>query len=91
MIGVLGGTFDPVHHGHLRFALEAVEALRLRVLKLVPARVPPHRPGPAATPEERLAMLQAAVAGTPALEVDGRELARPGPSYTVDTLAELRA
>ena len=44
MIGVLGGTFDPVHHGHLRFALEAVEALRLRSLKLVPARVPPHRP-----------------------------------------------
>ncbi len=91
MIGVLGGTFDPVHHGHLRFSLEAVEALRLRSLKLVPARVPPHRPGPAATPEERLAMLQAAVAGTPALEVDGRELARPGPSYTVDTLASLRA
>lgn len=91
MIGVLGGTFDPVHHGHLRFALEAVEALRLRVLKLVPARVPPHRPVPAAAPEDRLAMLEAAVAGACALEVDGRELARPGPSYTVDTLAELRA
>ena len=90
MIGVLGGTFDPVHHGHLRFALEAVEALRLRVLKLVPARTPPHRRPPAALTAERLAMLQTAVEGTPALEVDGRELARSGPSYTFDTLASLR-
>lgn len=90
MIGVLGGTFDPVHHGHLRFALETVEALRLRVLKLIPAHVPPHRPVPAAAPADRLAMLEAAVAGTRALEVDGREFARLGPSHTVDTLAELR-
>jgi nicotinate-nucleotide adenylyltransferase len=90
VIGVLGGTFDPVHHGHLRFAVEAVESLRLRVLKLVPASAPPHRRTPAAPAADRLAMLRTAVAGTATLEVDGRELDRAGPSYTFDTLASLR-
>ena len=90
MIGVLGGTFDPVHHGHLRLAMEVVEALGLRELRLIPANTPPHRAQPLAGPEDRLAMLEAAVAGTPVLQVDRRELDRPGPSYTVDTLASLR-
>jgi nicotinate-nucleotide adenylyltransferase len=91
MIGVLGGTFDPVHHGHLRLAVELVEGLGLRALHLVPARTPPHRGPPRASAEDRLAMLQAAIAGTPRLVADPRELDRPGPSYTVDTLASLRA
>jgi len=90
VIGVLGGTFDPVHHGHLRLAMEVVEALGLRELRLIPANTPPHRAQPLAGPEDRLAMLEAAVAGTPVLQVDRRELDRPGPSYTVDTLASLR-
>jgi nicotinate-nucleotide adenylyltransferase len=91
VIGVLGGTFDPVHNGHLRLALEMIEALALSALRLIPARAPPHRGQPQASPEDRLAMLEAAAEGTPGLQVDRRELARPGPSYTVDTLASLRA
>jgi len=91
MIGVLGGTFDPVHFGHLRPALEVCQALGLRELRLVPLRCAVHRPQPLASPEQRLAMLRAAVAGEPGLTIDDRELRRPGPSYTFDTLRELRA
>jgi nicotinate-nucleotide adenylyltransferase len=91
MIGVLGGTFDPIHHGHLRLAVEVREALGLRELRLVPARVPPHRERPLASAADRLAMLRAAVAGSPGLAVDTREIDREGPSYTVDTLRSLRA
>lgn len=89
-IGILGGTFDPVHVGHLRAAIEIRDALGLAEVRLVPAHVPPHRPQPAASPEHRLAMLRLAVRGVPGLRVDARELGRTGPSYTVDTLAELR-
>lgn len=90
-IGVFGGTFDPVHHGHLRTALEVLEGCGLEQLRLVPAHVPPHRPQPRAPADLRLEMLRRAVAGEPRLVVDDRELRRGGPSYTVDTLAELRA
>ncbi len=90
-IGVFGGTFDPVHHGHLRTALEVLEGCGLEQLRLIPAHVPPHRPQPRAPAELRLEMLRRAVAGEPRLVVDDRELRRGGPSYTVDTLAELRA
>jgi nicotinate-nucleotide adenylyltransferase len=90
MVGVLGGTFDPVHHGHLRLAVEMREALGLDEVRLVPAREPPHRRSPLAAAEDRLAMLEAAVTGASALTVDRRELDRPGPSYTVDTLASMR-
>lgn len=90
MLGVLGGTFDPVHHGHLRLAVEMREALGLDEVRLVPAREPPHRAAPHAAAEDRLAMLEAAVTGSSALTVDRRELDRPGPSYTVDTLASMR-
>ena len=90
MIGILGGTFDPVHFGHLRPALEVREALELEELRLIPSNVPPHRPGPAASPTQRLAMLRAAVGDTPHFIIDERELEREGPSYTIDTLESLR-
>ena len=91
MIGLYGGTFDPVHYGHLRTALEVQEALGLAELRLVPCQIPPHRGEPGARPDQRLAMLQAALSDAPPdLCVDPRELERPGPSYMVDTLTSLR-
>lgn len=89
-IGLLGGTFDPVHFGHLRPAVEVRAALGLDELRLLPCRVSPLRDEPAAPPEARLEMLRLAVADQDDLVVDARELDRPPPSYTVDTLAELR-
>jgi len=91
MIGLFGGTFDPVHYGHLRCALELQEALRFAEFHLVPCRIPPHRGVPHASAEQRLEMLNAALDGTVGLSIDSRELARPGPSYSVDTLREVRA
>lgn len=90
-LGVLGGTFDPVHHGHLRTAVEVAAALGLGEVRLIPAGLPPHRAAPAAPAELRWRMLAAAVAGKSGLVPDNRELRRAGPSYTVDTLVELRA
>ncbi|MGH8566617.1 MAG: nicotinate-nucleotide adenylyltransferase [Gammaproteobacteria bacterium] len=89
-LGILGGTFDPVHHGHLRLAIEMAEALDLAEVRLVPLYLPPHREPPAAPAALRLCMLNAAVADTPPLTVDDRELRRARVSYTVETLAELR-
>ena len=89
-IAILGGTFDPVHLGHLRVAWEAAEALDAQV-RLMPAHLPPHRPAPVANAQQRVRMLQAALAGQDRLVLDTRELQREGPSYTVDTLRELRA
>jgi len=91
MIGVLGGTFDPIHFGHLRPALELVEQLGLDEVRLIPARVPPHRGQPAAGVDHRLAMLERAISGESRLHIDTRELSREGPSYTVDTLKSLRS
>ncbi len=91
MLGLLGGTFDPVHCGHLRTALDVVEALDLPELRLVPLRHAVHRPQPQAPAVLRLAMLRAAVADEPRLVVDDRELRRDAPSYTVHTLESLRA
>ncbi len=89
-VALLGGTFDPVHHGHLRFADHVRRALGLAEVRLVPAADPPHRPGPAAPANDRLAMLRLAVDEFPGLAVDTRELERGGKSYTVLTLEELR-
>ncbi len=91
MIGILGGTFDPIHHGHLRVALEIHAALGLDKVHLVLSARPPHRSAPRATPEQRLHMLQMAVAGESALVADDRELRRHGPSFMVDTLRDLRS
>ena len=88
-IGVFGGTFDPPHSGHLIVAADAFEELKLDVLLFVPAAVPPHKRGVVATPDQRLRMLRAAVAGDERFAVDDLELRRTGPSYTVDTLTEL--
>lgn len=91
MIGVFGGTFDPVHFGHLRSALEVCEALGLREMRLVPVNQPPHRAMPVANGKQRETMLQAAIGKDgPGLVVDNRELKREGPSYMVDTLISLR-
>ena len=88
-IGVLGGTFDPVHIGHLRPALELAEALKLDVMALVPNHQPVHRGQPDATTAQRLAMLRLAVEGT-VLQVDDREARRDRPSYSVDTLQAMQ-
>lgn len=90
-IGLFGGTFDPVHHGHLRVALDALEALDLDAVHLVPLARAVHRDQPETPARLRLAMLEAAVAGRPQLVADARELERQGPSYTVDTLRSLHA
>lgn len=88
-IVILGGTFDPVHIGHLRVALEAAEALSVPV-RLMPAHVPPHRSAPVASAAQRVAMLRVALAGQDRLQLDTRELDRSEPSYTVDTLRQMR-
>ena len=85
-----GGTFDPVHNGHLAIARAARDALSTMV-RLLPAADPPHRAAPGATSEQRAAMLDLAVQGQGGLRVDRRELARTTPSWTIDTLRELRA
>lgn len=91
-IGVFGGSFDPVHMGHLIAAQEAATRLGLDQVRLVPAgRQPFKRDAHAAPAADRLAMLRLAVEGDARLAVDDREIRRPGPSYTVDTLRELRA
>jgi nicotinate-nucleotide adenylyltransferase len=90
MIGVFGGTFDPIHLGHLRTALELYETLRLKEIRLFPSAIPPHREQPVASAEQRLAMVRLAVKGQTGFLVDDRELHREGPSYTVNTLRSLR-
>lgn len=89
-LGILGGTFDPVHHGHLAIAEEAREALGLERVLLVPTATPPHKPGrPVSAVEHRLAMLELASAPNPAFSVNRIEIDRGGRSYTVDTLEAL--
>jgi nicotinate-nucleotide adenylyltransferase len=90
-IGILGGTFDPIHYGHLRLAEELAERLRLEEVLLVPSGTPPHRSAPTVAAGHRLAMTRLAAAGNARFKVDERELRRPGPGYTFDTLKELRA
>ncbi len=87
---MFGGTFDPVHIGHLRTALELRARLQLAEMRLIPAARPPHREPPGVTAAHRLAMLRLAIAGEAGLVADDRELRRQGPSYTIDTLSELR-
>ncbi len=90
MIGLLGGTFDPIHFGHLRPALEIFEQLGLTELRLIPSAKPPHRWQPEASAEHRLAMVQLAVKDVDGFVVDDCEYHRDGASYTVDTLASIR-
>jgi nicotinate-nucleotide adenylyltransferase len=90
LVGVFGGTFNPVHYGHLRSALELVETLQLAQLRLMPCAQSPHRDAPHGTGEHRAAMIELAIAGEPRLVCDVRELRRPAPSFTIDSLIELR-
>lgn len=90
MIGVLGGTFDPIHFGHLRTALDVTESLKLQQLRFIPCGEPPHRERPVASAAQRLAMVQSAIAGEPRFVADDREIRRGGPSYMVETLESLR-
>jgi nicotinate-nucleotide adenylyltransferase len=90
-VGIFGGTFDPIHYGHLRTAFELKQVLQCREVRFVPSRRPPHRDAIAADPDLRLKMVTAAIAGQHGFEVDDREFRREGPSFTVDTLASLRA
>jgi nicotinate-nucleotide adenylyltransferase len=89
-VGVLGGTFNPVHYGHLRSALELVQSLGLEQLRLMPCAVPPHREAPTCSASHRAAMVGLAVAGEPHLACDSRELQRSGKSYTIDSLMDIR-
>jgi nicotinate-nucleotide adenylyltransferase len=92
MVGLFGGSFDPVHHGHLIVGQVAAEILGLEALRFVPAREQPFKRGRHAAPSEaRTAMLELALSGYPMFQVERAELDRPGPSYTVDTLRDLRA
>lgn len=90
MIGIFGGTFDPVHYGHLRSAIEVADVLNLRQVKLIPCSNPAHRKPPVAGGNMRLEMLTMAVQGQANLNVDDREISRPGISYMVDTLKSLK-
>ena len=90
-IGIFGGTFDPIHFGHLRTAFELLQALRLSEMRFMPAGNPPHRELTIANSEQRLAMVKAATAGQPGFVVDDREVRREGLSYSVDTMRTLRA
>ena len=90
-IGLFGGTFDPLHYGHLRTAFELWQMLRLAEVRFMPTGSPPHREEPLAPAQLRLEMVRAAVADQPAFLVDDREVRRAGVSYSVDTLTELRA
>jgi nicotinate-nucleotide adenylyltransferase len=90
-IGILGGTFDPIHFGHLRMAQELHDALELATIRFVPAARPPLRAAPQTSAAQRAEMVRLAIAGNAAFGLDLRELARTGPSYTFDTLSELRA
>jgi nicotinate-nucleotide adenylyltransferase len=90
-IGIFGGTFDPIHFGHLRLAEELAEAAGLSRVLFIPAGQPPHRGAPRTAASHRLGMVRRAIAGNPRFEVDAREVESLRASYTVDTLTEMRA
>jgi nicotinate-nucleotide adenylyltransferase len=89
-IGIFGGTFDPIHYGHLRTAFELLQALKLSQVRFLPTGNPPHREDALAPSALRLEMVRAAVAGQAGFSVDDREIRRSGVSYSIDTLTDLR-
>jgi nicotinate-nucleotide adenylyltransferase len=90
-IGILGGTFDPIHYGHLRLAEEMLELAKLQQVRIIPAGTPPHRNTPHASARDRSDMVRLAISDQPGFVLDEREVLRTGRSYTVETLRELRA
>lgn len=90
LIGILGGTFDPIHNGHIRLALEARQQLNLNHVRLIPVNIPPHRSKPVASPIHRQAMLTLAIDSEKDLCIDLRELNSNETSYTINTLKSLR-
>jgi nicotinate-nucleotide adenylyltransferase len=91
-IGLLGGTFNPVHDGHLSIAREALRLFDLAAVWFIPCAIPPHKPATGLAPNaDRLAMLRLAIAGEPRFDALPVEFDRPGPSYTLHTVRELRA
>lgn len=90
MIGLIGGTFNPVHYGHLRMAQEIADGIGLDEVRFIPAAHPPHRSEPAITSEHRSTMVEIAIRDNPRFRIDRRELERSGASYTIDTLLSLR-
>ncbi len=89
-IGLLGGTFNPIHFGHLRMAQELADALKLDEVRFIPAANPPHKPAPEVSATHRAAMAELAISDNVIFTLDTRELAREGASYTIDTLISLR-
>jgi nicotinate-nucleotide adenylyltransferase len=90
-VAIFGGTFNPVHNGHLRIAIELAELLEVDSLRMIPCALPAHREAPSASPEQRLKMLKLGIGEQPQLLADDIELRRDGPSYTIDTLRAIRA
>ena len=91
LIGLLGGTFNPIHFGHLRMAQELADTLNLAEIRFIPAANPPHKAAPTVAAQQRAEMVQLAIADNPLFKLDTRELNRQGASYTIDTLMSLRA
>lgn len=91
LIGVLGGTFNPIHFGHLRLAQELADTLNLKEVRFVPAANPPHKDAPSVSAFHRAEMVKLAITDNPAFKLDERELHRAGASYTIDTLISLRS
>ncbi len=89
-IGILGGTFDPPHYGHLRLAQELAQGLGLHEVRFIPAGLPPHRAPPLASPRQRLEMTRLGLEGNPLFSLDEREIIKQTPCYTVETLLDLR-
>jgi nicotinate-nucleotide adenylyltransferase len=90
LIGLLGGTFNPIHFGHLRMAQELADALNLAEIRFIPSANPPHKAAPIVSAQQRAEMVQLAIADNPLFKLDTRELNRQGASYTIDTLISLR-
>ena len=90
LIGILGGTFDPIHYGHLRPALDIMLRVGLDEVRFIPNRTPPHREAPVLSDQQRAELVQLAINDTPGFVLDERELQREGPSYMVDTLQSLK-
>ncbi len=90
-VAIMGGTFDPIHNGHLRTAVEVLDRYQYSELRLIPCFQPVHKGWPSVSPQQRLEMAKLAISGDSRLRVDSREMDREGPSYSVDTLRDIRS